>query len=135
MRLDDGTRTHAVDIRFDGFEAFFGYVQTPDQAPAVAHPLDRVEAHRSSRRPRLPDHGAASSSAPASRVRANPPRHPLHGIGLDVTPTAFGPVLLRDDQSGRVSYFPRAMVRCRTDDGRTGAGWIEWNQPDPTPPD
>jgi hypothetical protein len=25
-------------------------------------------------------------------------------------------------------------VRCRTDDGRTGTGWIEWNQPEPAPP-
>ena len=25
------------------------------------------------------------------------------------------------------------MITCRTDDGRTGAGWIEWNQPTPDP--
>ena len=56
-------------------------------------------------------------------------------IGIDVTPVAFGPVLLRNDD-GRTSRFPRAMVTCRTDDGRTGAGWIEWNQPDqPAPTD
>ena len=54
-------------------------------------------------------------------------------IGLEVTPVAFGPVLLRNDEDGRVSRFPRAMITCRTDDGRTGAGWIEWNQPDPPP--
>ncbi len=46
-----------------------------------------------------------------------------------MTPVAFGPVLLRNDD-GRTSRFPRAMVRCRTDDGRDGMGWIEWNQPD-----
>ena len=63
----------------------------------------------------------ASTSPPASR------------IGLEVTPVAFGPVLLRNDEDGRVSRFPRAMVTCRTDDGRTGAGWIEWNQPEPAP--
>ena len=38
---------------------------------------------------------------------------------------------LRNDD-GRVSRFPRALVRCRTDDGREGTGWIEWNQPDTT---
>jgi hypothetical protein len=134
MRLDDGTRTHAVDIRFDGFGAFFGYVQTPDQAPAVAHPLTALKLTEV-----LGDHGFPTTA----RVELNagvtgsgePATPPAHEIGIEVTPTAFGPVLLRDDQSGRVSYFPRAMVRCRTDDGRTGAGWIEWNQPDPTPPD
>ena len=47
-----------------------------------------------------------------------------------MSPVAFGPVLLRNDD-GRTSRFPRAMLRCRTDDGRTGAGWIEWNQPEP----
>jgi hypothetical protein len=25
------------------------------------------------------------------------------------------------------------MLECATDDGRTGAGWIEFNQPDPDP--
>ena len=67
--------------------------------------------------------------------KGEPASPPVHDISLEVTPVAFGPVLLRNDQDGRVSLFPRAMVRCRTDDGRTGAGWIEWNQPDPTPPD
>ena len=47
-----------------------------------------------------------------------------------MTPVAFGPVLLCDDD-GRTSRFPRAMVRCTADDGRTGSGWIEWNQPGP----
>jgi hypothetical protein len=51
-------------------------------------------------------------------------------LALEVTPVAFGPVLLRNDEDGRTSRFPRALVQCRTDDGRTGSGWIEWNQPD-----
>jgi len=32
--------------------------------------------------------------------------------------------------TGKTSRFPRAMIACRADDGRTGAGWIEWNQPE-----
>jgi hypothetical protein len=53
------------------------------------------------------------------------------GAGLDitVTPLAFGPVLLVNDIDGRVSRFPRAMVRYQAGDGRKGFGWIEWNQP------
>ncbi len=52
---------------------------------------------------------------------------------IDVTPLAFGPVLLRNDD-GRTSRFPRAMVSYNSGDGRRGLGWIEWNQPDGAPP-
>ena len=72
-------------------------------------------------------HWARTASRPR-RASRSPPA-PDHDIGLDVTPVAFGPVLLRNDD-GRTSRFPRAMVTCRTDDGRSGSGWIEWNQPD-----
>ena len=47
MRLDDGTRVHDVDIRFDGFQAFFGYVQTPDRV-LLASPI-RSPRSRSAR--------------------------------------------------------------------------------------
>jgi hypothetical protein len=30
---------------------------------------------------------------------------------------------------GRTSRFPRAMARFVGADGRSGHGWIEWNQP------
>ena len=30
---------------------------------------------------------------------------------------------------GRISRFPRAVARFVAADGRTGLGWIEWNQP------
>ena len=118
MRLDDGTRTHAVDIRFDGFGAFFGYVQTPDQTPAVAHPLTALEAHRGSRRPRLPDHGARRAQRRrVTRVRANPPRHRCMTSG----PRGEAAHRLRAGAAARptraaglVRCFPRAMVRCRS---------------------
>jgi hypothetical protein len=58
-----------------------------------------------------------------------PDAAPATALGLDITPVAFGPVLLRNDD-GRTSRFPRALLECRADDGRTGSGWIEWNQPD-----
>jgi hypothetical protein len=51
-------------------------------------------------------------------------------LRIDAEPLAYGPVLLQDDD-GRTSRFPRGLVRYRTDDGRNGAGWIEWNQPQP----
>ncbi len=124
MRLDDGTRVHLADIRMGipGVPVFFGYVQTPG-APAAVHPAtaltvaEDVGAHGFPSRARI-----EIASAPGYDDGAS--------LGLEVTPVAFGPVLLRNDD-GRTSRFPRAMVRCRTDDGREGMGWIEWNQPDP----
>ena len=44
---------------------------------------------------------------------------------------AFAPVLL-DDGAGRLARFPRALCRfTEPATGRTGAGWTEWNQPQP----
>jgi hypothetical protein len=131
MRLADGTRVHLADIRTDiGIPVFFGYIQQPGQGlvlPATSLSVtEDVGPHGFPSKARIDI--AASGSNPEAGSD-------LMQIGLDVTPVAFGPVLLRNDD-GRTSRFPRAMVTCRTDDGRTGAGWIEWNQPDqPDQPD
>jgi hypothetical protein len=117
MRLDDGTRVHLADIRMPGMPAFFGYIQTPGKV----NPVTALSVSEE-----LGDHGFPT------RARIEIVAVPEHAVGIDVTPVAFGPVLLRDDDGGRTSRFPRAMVTCRTDDGRIGAGWIEWNQPDST---
>ncbi len=120
MRLDDGTRVHLADIRMlPGVPVFFGYVQTP---PAEVHPATALTVSEE-----LGDHGFPTSG------RIEIAAAPAQDLGIDVTPVAFGPVLLRNDEDGRTSRFPRAMVRCRTDDGRPGSGWIEWNQPEPAP--
>jgi len=50
------------------------------------------------------------------------------GLTLDFDPVAYSPVLLVHPD-GREARFPRAMARITADDGRTGGGWIEWNQP------
>ena len=118
MRLDDGTRVHLADIRMGpDMPVFFGYIQTPGGCSR-----HRPHRHRGRRCARLPIQGTHRNRLGA-RIRLRCP------LGLDVTPVAFGPVLLRNDD-GRTSRFPRAMVRCRTDDGREGTGWIEWNQPE-----
>jgi hypothetical protein len=130
MRLDDGTRVHLADIRMGipGMPVFFGYIQQPEQGlvlPATSLSVsENLGPHGFPAQARI-DIGAAGQNPEAGSGVVQ--------IGLDVTPVAFGPVLLRNDD-GRTSRFPRAMVTCRTDDGRTGAGWIEWNQPDPALP-
>jgi hypothetical protein len=124
MRLEDGTRVHAVDIRMiPDVPVFFGYVQRPGLVlPATSLTVSED----------VGEHGFPSRAR--IDIAADPGPGPEFDLGLEVTPVAFGPVLLRNDD-GRTSRFPRAMVRCRTDDGLEGAGWIEWNQPDtdPTP--
>jgi hypothetical protein len=125
-RLDDGTRIHLSDIRVPGFPMFFGYVQSPDGSggsggAGAVHPItalsvtEEVGAHGMPTSARLEIESGASAGT----------------LGIDVVPLAYGPVLLVDEESGRTSHFPRAMVRYSADDGRQGLGWIEWNQPDP----
>ena len=119
MRLEDGTRVHLADIRMiPDVPVFFGYIQLPGQVyPATALTVtEDLGAHGFPSRARI-------------EIAADPGPGPDLDLGIEVTPVSFGPVLLRNDD-GRASRFPRAMVRCRTDDGREGAGWIEWNQPD-----
>jgi hypothetical protein len=122
LRLDDGTRIHLADIRMNlGIPVFFGYIQRPGEVhPATALTVtEDVGAHGFPSRARVE---IAVGPGPEPDSAGVP-------LVLEVTPVAFGPVLLRNDD-GRTSRFPRAMVRCRADDGRTGSGWIEWNQPD-----
>jgi hypothetical protein len=55
----------------------------------------------------------------------------LNGGLLDLTidPLAFGPLVLVSPES-RISRFPRAMARFTDQHGRSGLGWVEWNQPE-----
>jgi hypothetical protein len=117
LRLDDGTRVHLADIRVPGMPMFFGYVQTP----GVVQPLTALAVTE-----QIGDLGFPRRARIDLAAGLVPPQ--TSGLGIDVTPVAFGPVLLRNDD-GRASRFPRAQLACRADDGRTGWGWIEWNQP------
>ena len=76
------------------------------------------------------EHGFPSSARITLAAGTGGDGGPVGHLAITVTPIAFGPVLLRNDD-GRTSRFPRAMVRYDVDGGRVGMGWIEWNQPDP----
>jgi hypothetical protein len=118
LRLDDATRVHLADIRmFPDVPIFFGYVQTPGST----EPLTALEVTE--------DLGPEGFPTRGRIELATGPEGTGAALGIELTPTAFGPVLLRDDESGRTSRFPRAMLECRSDDGRSGRGWVEWNQP------
>lgn len=107
FRLDDGTRIHAVTT----LPAFWcmGYVQAPDSPMVQVGSFDVT-------------HETGVDDIPTHA------RLVIEGRGFEFEPVAWSPVLLEADD-GRIDRFPRAMVRVRADDGTTGVGWIEFNQP------
>lgn len=114
-RLDDGTRLHGVDVRFDGAQLYgTGYLQEPS-APMA---------------------GVGSVGHQATLDGAGLPTAGTWSVGeveVALEPVAFSPVLLTGPD-GRVSRFPRAWCSMATADGRSGQGWVEWNQPQPPGP-
>jgi len=115
-RLDDGTRLHGADIRIPGSRLPLGYVQHPAGPLATIEALDVTEEL------------GAEGMPTSARVHIEP-----GGIDLVIEPVAYAPLVLTADD-GRISRFPRGQVRITTGDGRSGTGWIEWNQPDTGPP-
>jgi hypothetical protein len=109
FHLDDGTHTHAVGIpEMPGYGV--GYVQSGDEISEVASLQMSSD---------FSDNGLAT----ATEMTIEP-----GGLQLLVEPLAFGALRL-DAPDGRSTHFPRAMARVRTNDGRVGTGWIEWNRP------
>jgi hypothetical protein len=111
-RLDDGTRVHLADIRIPGSTVAFGYLQPGDGSVHTVEALDVSEIR------------GAEGMPTSARVALEP-----GGLELQIEPLAFGPLLLVAPD-GRTSRFPRAAARFVARDGRTGTGWIEWNQPE-----
>jgi phosphotransferase family enzyme len=110
LHLDDGTRTHAVELRLPDLPRMgVGYVQ----ADGALDELTAVTATEA-----VADDGLITSASLALAPA---------GLELGVDPVAFGPLRLVAPD-GRVSEFPRALCRVRTADGRTGVGWLEWNR-------
>jgi hypothetical protein len=114
--LDDGTRFHGTAIRVGDQPVPYhpGYVVKGGHAPQGGL-LETTDWEAE-----LGEHGM--------------PRRATVTLGelvLEVSPVAYSPVLLTAP-GGRASRFPRALVRFRdAAGGRDGAGWIEWNQPQP----
>jgi hypothetical protein len=104
---------HFTDVRIPGGPIAFGYVQPGD---GVVHTVETLEVTED-----LGDHGLPT----AARAFVEP-----GGLELEIEPIAFGPAMLVSPD-GRTSRFPRAVARFVARDGRSGTGWIEWNQPDP----
>jgi len=111
FRLDDGTRIHAVTTLPSG--AFgIGYLQPPGGGLNLVTQFDSV-----------PTLGPEAIPTDA--------RLEINGLGVTVEPLAWSPVLLEAPDGRGEARFPRAMARFHVDDGRSGTGWIEFNQPPP----
>lgn len=108
LHLEDGTRTHAVGVpQMPGYGV--GYVQRGEELLEIE---SVTQAHD------VAEDGLITHA----RIASGPDE-----LVLDVEPLAFGALRLAAPD-GRVSFFPRAMCRVSTADGRTGLGWVEWNR-------
>ena len=108
--LDDGSAFHVADIRFAGGSAGFGYVLAPGGTLTRAGSIVAEESL------------GADDVPTGARLAVVP-----DGVALSLEPVALVPVAFVADD-GRAARMIRALCRYRADDGRTGAGWTEWNQ-------
>ncbi len=108
LHLDDGTHTHAVAVpQMPGYGV--GYVQCDGELSEIESVTTTAQV-------------AANELVTSARIVSGPDE-----LAVDVEPIAYGAIRL-EAPDGRLSYFPRALCRVRTDDGRTGVGWVEWNR-------
>jgi hypothetical protein len=108
LHLEDGTRTHAVGVpQMPGYGV--GYVQRDGELWEIESVTATEEV-------------AGDELITTARIVSGPDE-----LVVDVEPVAFGAIRLQAPD-GRVSFFPRAMCRVRTGDGRAGVGWVEWNR-------
>lgn len=109
LHLDDGTHLHGVDIRIPGMPPLaVGYLQQPGQPLVELEQISTSETFAPDGLPLTAQLGFAD-------------------LTVDITLRGHAPVLL-SSPDGRLSRFPRAWGTVETADGRTGVGWIEWNQ-------
>jgi hypothetical protein len=106
--LDDGTHVHLTEVRLPSGTFCPGYVQHGEEVrPVVVGSVTETTDAE----------GFATTATIA-----------MDGLEITIDPLAYGPLLLTAPD-GRVGRFPRAAARFTTGDGRSGLGWIEWNQP------
>jgi len=115
-RLDDGTRWHTTGAVLPGSDWGVAYVLGANGDGDDAG--DFVEFDEVSHATVLGAHGFPTSEELG-----------FGGLSLRMEPEHFAPALLTHPRDARIARFPRALSRVQTADGRTGSGWVEWNQP------
>lgn len=108
FRMEDGARFHAVTVKPSiGFA--IGYDAEPGAELEVVTTFDADET-------------LGGTGIPTGAQLTVNERH------LAMEPIAWSPVGLVSPD-GQATRFPRALARFTEDTGRTGLGWIEFNQP------
>lgn len=111
LHLEDGTHLHGVDIRIPKAPRIgVGYIQPPAGGLIELQTVTAQEAFSDNGLPI----GTELTLEPGS-------------VTATVRVKGHAPVLLTAPD-GRVSHFPRAWVTVTAADGRSGAGWLEWNR-------
>lgn len=112
--LDDGTHIHSLDLRIPKAPRMAcGYVQGPQQE------ITEIETC-------IVEETFEKNGLPVT----TPTNIKLDGgqtIKLDMKMMGHGPLRLTSDE-GKVDMFPRAWGTVKTEDGRTGVAWMEWNR-------
>jgi hypothetical protein len=112
--LDDGTHIHSLDLRIPQAPRMAcGYVQGPHQ---VITEIDTCIVEET-----FEDNGLPATT-PTSITTDDGAT-----IKLDMQMMGHGPLRLTSDK-GKVDMFPRAWGIVKTEDGRSGVGWMEWNR-------
>lgn len=137
-RLEDGTRIHAVGDFFEGAAWGVSYVMdggdrlldVTTQATSA-----KVTGEGGETAKRLYDTSTVTENdlvkVTSELGGYGIPTRAVLAIGdleLEFVPQLTVPVLLTSE-TGQISRFPRSLAKITTHDGRSGAGWIEWNQP------
>lgn len=113
-RLDDGTMWHASRPVIDGIRYEPGFV-----LPAGGQSLRAIDGFTAG-------HDDGPGDGPGGLPSGD--RLSVGDLELIVEARHHAPVRL-DAPDGRVGRLARALSRYTAADGRTGAGWMEWNQP------
>jgi hypothetical protein len=117
FHLHDGTHIHGVDLRIPAMGRLsVGYIQN--------HDLPIAELLKSESEEKMNENGLpASASVTFAYGTAEP-------FVVEVLPIGHGPLRLVAPD-GRVSNFTRCWAQVKVSDGRSGVGWIEWNNVQP----
>ena len=109
FHLDDGTHTHQVHVRIPNLPSMgVGYVQKGDKL---------VECTDVFATETMDEDGLGVETT----IKGAPLPLVLH-----IKPTGHAPLRLLSSD-GKVTLFPRSWATVTTEDGRKGAGWLEWN--------
>ncbi|BBY66682.1 DUF7064 domain-containing protein [Mycolicibacterium helvum] len=111
LHLQDGTHLHGVDLRIPGMGPIsVGYLQRSGE------PVTETTAVTA-------DATFADNGLPLTTSIVYEPGP----VQTEVDIRGHAPVRLIGP-AGQISLFPRAWVAVKTADGRSGAGWVEWNR-------